>query len=381
MVYLIFTAIFFFIGFLFLLCTEKLKTTYSYCFYYFCIVLFWGLSYHYAIDTPGYMDYYNNMVSPITNGIDLHLNKFEPGFNVWAALCKSLKDSYLVFQTLTFAIEMFLIFKGFQKIFHKDYLPLLFPLLFFIYPSILNALRQSFAIAIFIFAIPFIKEKKKWHYGSCIIIASLFHQSAIFLVLFYFIRFIKPLGNTTTFIALFISDLLWLAGEAFSTNIGFVSDILSSGYLSQGERFIKYINEEELESNFGFAKVIEINFVVIAYTLFCKKQKQYDFLSVTLLLYFTLGLMVGGMLTHRILYYFTILYYTCFIIAITTILKNRKVFSYLIIALYMIYFFIFHSAYIKKEYMLTVNESTQDTPQLLKEVLISEISTLKGSFS
>lgn len=322
-------------------------------FYYLYIVLFWGISYHYAIDTPVYMEYYQS-VRPISEGLQLHLNRFEPGFNLLAALCKTLSDRYVVFQTIVFSVEMFLITLGLRKM-YKEESVLVVPLLFFIFPIILNALRQSLAIAIFIYSLPMIKEPKPWRYFLCIIGAAMFHQSAIFLLLLYLTKHVKKMldNNFLIFVILGISDLMWLGNISLSTNIGLLQDILMSDYLDMGGKYLKnYVSDNEFESNYGFAKILEINFVTIMYLLYEKKMNYNDLFRLVLIIYIIFGMIFGGLFAHRVLYYFDILYYLCFIVSIKRRLNDSMKWGYIVVALYMFWFSIVHCSYYQKEYIL-----------------------------
>lgn len=352
MVYSLFSVLFYII--VYLLIVSKIKNYYLQLIVYICIVLFWGASYHYAIDTPGYMDYFNYEVLPLNRGIDLGLHHFEPGFNLFAQVCKTITGNYAFFQTCIFALDMFLIYMGLRKLFSDKSMLIVFPLLFFTFPTILNALRQSIAISFFIYALSFINQKKSWKFILWIVIGSFFHQSALFLLPFYFARFLKNSLNKRILIILIlaVSDIMWLSNMSLSSNFSFWTDVLSSEYLEMGEKYMtNYILDEELESNFGIAKILEINIVALLYAFFKDKLPNNNILTSLLIVYIVVGLVFGGLFALRILYYFSVLYYACFIVSLTELLKGNQRVSYVTISIYMLWFFIFHAGYINKAYI------------------------------
>ena len=112
-----------------------------------------------------------------------------------------------------------------------------------------------------------------------------------------------------------------------------------------------YILDEELESNFGIAKILEINIVALLYAFFKDKLPNNNILTSLLIVYIVVGLVFGGLFALRILYYFSVLYYACFIVSLTELLKGNQRVSYVTISIYMLWFFIFHAGYINKAYI------------------------------
>src|SRR5690554_1119643 len=72
-----------------------------------------------------------------------------------------------------------------------------------------KGIRQMLAATMFVFAIQFIQKRQLWKYVGTIVLASLFHTSAIVLLAFYFIPqkdFFK--NRTLTFILVIITLVL-----------------------------------------------------------------------------------------------------------------------------------------------------------------------------
>lgn len=116
-------------------------------------------------------------------------------------------------------------------------------LIFLLNPRIfiisLSAIRQSVAITLFVLAVYFALKKKPILYMIIIIMASMFHVSAIFLLPMYFIANEKKVGNT--YIIVFVS---LLAGLLLSS--GLLNWVLSllEGFLSSHTHYMHFLDGE-----------------------------------------------------------------------------------------------------------------------------------------
>lgn len=118
----------------------------------------------------------------------------------------------LFFGFISFSIYYFFI-KGSYK--YQYLLPLMFFFLFssgFFYWT-LSGLRQSVAIMIFFFSIKYIIEEKLYKYIIAIILASLFHTSALIMLPIYFLRYIK--FNQKIVFILFTISLIFIGNTFF----------------------------------------------------------------------------------------------------------------------------------------------------------------------
>lgn len=351
MVYLLYSFIFFLVGLLIAGQNES-KRLYYY-FFFLLIVLFWGLSYYDAPDTPGYIEKYKYDIQTIYGHVD---RQFEIGYTLLAMLFKTLHLNYWVFQFVVFAIEIWLIIRGIRYFFDDESLMYIIPLLFFIYPTNLAAFRQGIAIALFIYALHFINDenfKKSLYFFLFVLIASLFHQSALFLTIVYMARFTGKLlaKDWLLFTILIIGDVIWSAGATLESQLDFLIPFFRGDLLNMGDKYANLIESESMES-FGFAKVLEMNATVVLYTLFCKEDKEYGLMRFNMMMYVSIGLVLGGILAHRLLYYWTLLYYICFIYSFVSLFRklNLTVLSYFLIATYMFWFFVFKSGFIQRDF-------------------------------
>ena len=164
MFYFIFAIFYFSLFGIINYCTQGKRK--FYCLLYIAIVGFWGLSFTYAPDVYGYMEYFYKEVKTLPQGVDLEAHGFEIGFNLLAAICKTIIPEYIFFQFILFATEMALVIGGLTKLLSDKQSRLILVLLFFLYPSMLAATRQGMAIALIIYAIQFIINRNwKCYFG------------------------------------------------------------------------------------------------------------------------------------------------------------------------------------------------------------------------
>lgn len=111
----------------------------------------------------------------------------EIGFQLLHYFILSITKNYFwLFLISAFIVVFFYLF--FFKKYSKDYfLSVVVFICFGFYTFFFNGLRQGLAMAIAVMATPFLVEKKIIKFISIISIASIFHRSALILILFYFI--------------------------------------------------------------------------------------------------------------------------------------------------------------------------------------------------
>lgn len=310
-------------------------------FLFFIFVAFRGYVYS---DCLVYHDYYST-VPTIFDGkyaIDsfLHNNVFFDGeylFLIWSMLFKSISDNYLVWQTLSTLVDLCL----FDFIFRK-YIPnsraLGFLVFFVFYGFIIevNLLRNVKAILIFLFSIGYIRSRSFFKYLLSIIVAMLFHISAVFYLPLYFMltkrikkEFILGLvvvGNIITlFKIVWIKPLLFAVGNYIPGALGdmlntyLYSDYASSSY-SLGLGF--------LERDISF---------FIFYSIFAKSEKEEEIIFFNLFsLYILVFLYCSEMkiLVERIPYLFAPAYWILYPLVYEKLNYNTK--KYFLLWLFMI---------------------------------------------
>lgn len=145
---------------------------------------FSGFRYEVGVDYNSYIRAYNDILSGFNSGY------FEPG-NVWLIqIIDSMGGTaqlYLLIMAL--ATNILIYFFVIQN--SKNYVisTLFYLLVSLFYTASFNAVRQYLTIAIFLYAIRFIKERKLFHYMLTIIFGSFFHLSIIITIpLYFFLR-------------------------------------------------------------------------------------------------------------------------------------------------------------------------------------------------
>ena len=175
-----------------------------------------------------------------------HLTFFkEPGFVLYNFLFVKLGFDFWHFFIFTKISLFIIIFSCFQKYSpqHTFYLSLTFFIAWYTYFMFIdNPMRNVIAVAIFLLSLESLKKGHLIHYSGWTALATLFHYSALIMVLFYFLRN-KTYKTKTIIIVYLIANILFLSPEFlygmlktlffFSPNIIEKLDIYSQG-LSYG---------------------------------------------------------------------------------------------------------------------------------------------------
>lgn len=174
------------------------------------LFVFAALRYDYGNDYASYLKWFKYIrgggESPFGKQILFtYLNEISPSFSFLIAVTSAF-----------FLLAIFILIK---KNVSSDYVAISF-LIFVINPYLflmnLSALRQSIATAIFIFAITFAKNKKIIPYCILIIIAMLFHKSAILLLPIYFIANESEIKKSHIAVILAVTAILVFTPDTIS---------------------------------------------------------------------------------------------------------------------------------------------------------------------
>ena len=246
-------------------------------------VFFLGFRNFISTDVYGYYRFFLRIPTFSENGIDFLMNKrngWEFGFCFYTMLCKSIINDFYVYQFFLVVIDYFLLYKSFK--YHLTGREVLIAFaVFFVFQGFgieRNLFRNCKAMYIFLLALKYIDEKQFFKYLFAIILAFLFHSSAILYLPLYFIlnKKLKPkyiivifilghvffwLGISWTQIILFpiekmgigrISQYVALYGksyDAYGISIGYLERLLSSLVmiyfyepLSENRKNVKLLN-------------------------------------------------------------------------------------------------------------------------------------------
>src|SRR5690625_4890665 len=223
---------------------QKSKTQFFFNIFLFLsfLVLFfvYGFRNFSAIDDNSYIGIFNNVAE--IGWINQFLSTtMEPGYLIINQLVSAFTDNYLVMQLITSFIPLFLFYYGFNKYRHIISIPTaVFFLCTVLYFQMVSAglVRVFIGVSIVFIALDFVPKKKPLKYIFLIVLASLFHYSAFFMiVLSYFAINKTNLSKraSLTYITIFIASPF-----IFLFVAKFIVPLLGKRYLSYG--FVEGIN-------------------------------------------------------------------------------------------------------------------------------------------
>ncbi|MCV9927431.1 EpsG family protein [Flavobacterium sp. LS1R49] len=152
---------------------------------YSFLVLLVGFRWETGTDWNQYLKNFTNSTSIDTIIVNILLG-FEIGYGLFTFFIRSLTDNYTVFLVIHAILYYFLIFRA-----NKQLSPFPFVSLLVFYVStmgILGSNRQLIALAICLFSLKFVLEKKAFKFFLCVLIAFLFHTSALLFIVYYFLN-------------------------------------------------------------------------------------------------------------------------------------------------------------------------------------------------
>jgi len=175
--------------------SQRLKswmTTISFVF----LVIQVGLRWETGTD---WVPYYDHFVA-FRGFTSIIISDFEYGYGFFEFVISQFTLNYSVFLLVHAIIYYSLIFKSFKNYSHNLYLTLM--MFYTLSMGVMGSNRQLIALAICIFAVKFIKEKKPIIFFVLVLIATSFHTTAYIFAIYYFlnkdikpVRFILILGS------------------------------------------------------------------------------------------------------------------------------------------------------------------------------------------
>src|SRR5690554_156007 len=163
--------------------------------------------------------------------------------------------------------------------------------------SWMNGIRQMLAATMFVFAIQFIQKRQLWKYVGTIVLASLFHTSAIVLLAFYFIPQKDYFKSKWLTISLFILTIYLGLNSSWLNvlnNLGVALEFL--GYTKISVRLEDLIQDEQIRA-FGPRRFVLILIAII--TLWYQPKLKEYFKNTYFLTYY--NLMILGFLLFNLL--------------------------------------------------------------------------------
>lgn len=175
-------------------------------------------------------------------GEQLRLTLFEPGFLLLIGLCKFLGLNFNVFNLICSFFILYFTFKRLNKYSVGVFISVLIYLAYgYIYAF--SVIRQVLAASIFFYSLEYLLQDKKWKYALGVLMACLFHYSAVILFVFSFInkqRFSSKfiILILTVFLLALYSNILRLGANAILTLVPFFSPTKINQYLAEDGDFL-----------------------------------------------------------------------------------------------------------------------------------------------
>jgi len=148
------------------------------------LVLQVGLRWETGTDWDTYLRHFESFSGVISVVLGEFVFEYGYGISVW--LFKLLSSNYSIFLLLHAIIYYILIYKSFKHFMPNMHLTLL--MYYTLSIGMMGSNRQLIALAICIYAVRFVMEKKTVLFFLLIIIASFFHTTAIFFIIYYFLN-------------------------------------------------------------------------------------------------------------------------------------------------------------------------------------------------
>lgn len=256
------------------------------------LALFAVLRYDYGNDYNSYIKAYNS----INHGIDVFvneklftlLNKITPNFYVLIAIT-SLFFTYVIYRLVSKHL-----IGGFQGL-----AVLIFVINPYLFLMNLSAIRQCIAMCIFILAVKFLQDRKPIPYVVMILIASMFHLSALVLLPVYLFVNDKAMSKIQVFLLATAMILLLVEG-------GLVTSLMETGLTVLDNSEYAYQYSEGLKNSLRATLLTGIYFLYVALNL--SYLKGYKLICGKMYL---IGLFLGMLAIHfsmitRIQMYFDI---------------------------------------------------------------------------
>lgn len=259
---------------------------------------------------------------------------FEVGYGYFVYLIRSFTDSYTFFLIIHALVYYFLVFKA-----NRILSPYPIISMFIFYTStmgILGSNRQLLALAICLFSLKFILEKKRVLFLLCIFLAFLFHTSALFFIVYYFLNrdFKKQfvIGILLAAILIGKSSIPTYAFSNFANFLGGASSDKAEGYV------LNQLSETSLSLTGLIRRLLFFVLFISNYDLLVKKWLPYRLIFngyvFGLCIYFlfkeTFIILVG-----RGSFYFNVM--ECFLLASQLLLFKYKKDRSLILIILLIY--------------------------------------------
>ena len=231
-------------------------------------------------DVLVYENVYNNvpdvgvvlkyLFTGVNNGVNTN---YETGFLLICALIKRIGFSYfgftLVFATI-FYILMYKGLKGFVSDWTLFWALFMYKIMFY---NTFISIRQGLTLAIFCYALQYIRDKKFIKYFALAVIAFLIHRGAIILFLLYFVQYIPVTSKTIKWTAIIFAPTWLIRGRV---DLGGIIDqvITLIGYKNKSEGWTEATEPISIIHTLECYIVVLLVLLLYKKIMSTKKQKE-----------------------------------------------------------------------------------------------------------
>lgn len=222
-------------------------------------VCFIGLRYYTGADWSGYIKYFNN--------VDWTDRTYGFGYKVLNILSRSIIDDYYFCQFIATCIFCLSIYRFYKKTSEYFFLSLFLAIVLYFSSLFMAQVRQSLAVAVLLFGSNYLIDGKRIKYAVCVLVATLFHMTAVFALVCLLLRlripkFLQIMGILLGFVLIRFPDLTIQFLLLLSNFVTGVYHDLIVGYLNSQ----KFGDGAELNSGLYFyAKQLLALLIIIFY--------------------------------------------------------------------------------------------------------------------
>lgn len=253
------------------------------------ITLFVGLRFHTGADWAAYEYAFYNMPSL---GNYPH---WEYGYYILNLICNKLLGNYYVFQFLASCFVVYSASRFFWK--HTEY-PLSCLLLFFLMfiPNglLMAQVRQSIAVAIILLGYKYIIDKSLVKFILFVVIASLFHISAIITLPMYFMT--KKIPNYIFIISILLFQIFYFVPETIAYILNFLLKFMPDRLEKIGNTYINHVfYANKAQFNTGIYYIASILLAIITMCLVKNNTPTRSFILNSLIIAIIIGTLSTSM--------------------------------------------------------------------------------------
>jgi transmembrane protein EpsG len=306
-----------------------------------CIFCFLALRYDYGNDYDAYL----KLFYEINSYSSFSLSNFKIKGNEFAwVYINHLFEPYGFFAMQIFiaGFSCFVLYRFIKKYVEpKYYWWAIFIYTFQPYHMIVlsSAMRQAVAVSLFLISIDFLIAKKPFHFIGIVLLGTLFHSTAYFLlplVLLSYFNFQINIKNIILILTIFIG-LFFFLGDFFKQAEIFISNYFENEYTAYME-----LEEQETTIGIGFILNFIINIILLFYLQDQKSTWKRIISNVFVISFLLIPLSFSIPIITRLNFYLTPLLIVVYPIVFENIIvkKNRYIFM-LLISVFTIYQFIY----------------------------------------